>query len=295
MSVDKMDFNNFNNFNSFGTSNGFTGFPPAAMGGINQPVFNMPAMPNSLLGNNNLFPSMNSGIGGFGGGDIFNQNYGAIFEQNIQQTSWSSILGFLANYKMPQIDFSKFIIPAEEANTDNTEPFSYDAKELKEKWQSKKPDLSDEFYSKTVEIAKKLNCSPDELMGVMNAESGINSSIKNAAGGSATGLIQFIDSTAKSLGTTTEKLAKMSPEKQLDYVEKYLVSAKASAGIGENEKISGGTLYALIFLPARANKNILASQGEGNNYYEHNKGLDKNKDGNISRKELDQRVRDFSA
>lgn len=292
MSVDKMDFNNFNNFNSFGIPNGFTGFPPAAMGGINQPVFDMPAMPNSLLGNNNLFPSMNSGMGG---GDIFNQNYGAMFEQNIQQTAWSSILGFLANYKMPQIDISKFIIPAKDAGTEETGTFSYDAKELKEKWQSKKPDLSDEFYSKTVEIAKKLNCSPDALMGVMNAESGIDSSIKNSAGGSATGLIQFIDSTAKSLGTTTEKLAKMSPEKQLDYVEKYLVSAKASAGIGENEKISGGTLYALIFLPARANKNILASRGEGNNYYEHNKGLDKNKDGNISITELNQRVRDFSA
>lgn len=274
MSVDNLNFNNFNNFNSFGTSNGLAGFPPAPMGGINQPLFIMP---------------------GIGGGDIFNQNYGAMFEQNIQQTAWSSILGFLANYKMPQIDFSKFIIPAKDVDTEETEPFSYDAEELKEKWQSKKPDLSDEFYSKTVEIAKKLNCSPDELMGVMNAESGIDSSIKNSAGGSATGLIQFIESTAESLGTTTEKLAQMSPEEQLDYVEKYLVKAKASAGIDEDEKISGGTLYALIFLPARANKNILASQGEGNNYYEHNKALDKNKDGNISITELDQRVRDFSA
>lgn len=47
----------------------------------------------------------------------------------------------------------------------------------------------------------------------------------NRASG-ATGLIQFMPSTAKQLGTTTDKLAAMTEVDQLDYVAKYFVSQK---------------------------------------------------------------------
>jgi hypothetical protein len=45
---------------------------------------------------------------------------------------------------------------------------------------------------------------------------------RNLAGSGATGLIQFLPATARQLGTTTEALARMTPEEQLAYVERYL-------------------------------------------------------------------------
>ncbi len=177
---------------------------------------------------------------------------------------------------------------------EDTSYFSYDAQALKEKWSKKKPNLSDGFYNKVVEVAKRIGCDPNDLMAVMNAESGLNPSAKNK-GSSASGLIQFIESTAKSLGTTTAAIRQMSAEEQLVYVEKYLKQTKAAAGIGENEKIGAGTLYSLIFLPARANRNVLTSRGE--TYYNQgqNYRLDTNGDGQITKDELGQRVQDFMA
>lgn len=152
-----------------------------------------------------------------------------------------------------------------------------------------KDEYGPEFLNKVKEIAKRLNCNYRDLLGVMNSESGINAKAKNP-NSSATGLIQFMESTAKSLGTSTSALAAMSPVEQLDYVEKYLQRAKKTAGFAQNDKLSGGQLYALVFLPARAHREVLASSGE--NYYGANRGLDTNKDGNITMSELDNRVRD---
>ena len=75
-----------------------------------------------------------------------------------------------------------------------------------------------------VALAKKLGVpDPGWLANLINFESGrtFDPSIVNHIG--ATGLIQFIPSTAKSLGTTTEALAKMTPKEQMVYVEKYLL------------------------------------------------------------------------
>lgn len=144
-----------------------------------------------------------------------------------------------------------------------------------------------EFLAKVKEIAKRLNCDYRDLLGVMNSESGINASAKNPHG-SATGLIQIIESTAKSLGTTTAALRAMSPIKQLDYVEKCIANSKKMAGFSANDKLSAGDLYALIFLPARAKRDVLTQSGE--NFYSANKGLDRNKDGKITKEDLAQRV-----
>ncbi len=151
-----------------------------------------------------------------------------------------------------------------------------------------KDEYGPEFLNKVKEIAKRLNCNYRDLLGVMNSESGINAKAKNP-NSSATGLIQFMESTAKSLGTSTSALAAMSPVEQLDYVEKYLQRAKKTAGFAQNDKLSGGQLYALVFLPARANREVLTSSGE--NYYGANRGLDTNKDGNITKAELDNRIK----
>ena len=144
-----------------------------------------------------------------------------------------------------------------------------------------------EFLAKVKEIAQRLDCDYRDLLGLMNSESGIRADIKNP-NGSASGLIQFIESTARSLGTTTAELRAMKPIDQLDYVEKYLTNTKASAGI--TGRLSAGDLYSLVFLPGRANRDVLTTSGE--NYYKHNKGLDLNKDGQITKAELSQRVYD---
>ena len=146
------------------------------------------------------------------------------------------------------------------------------------------------FLAKVKEIAKRLNCNYRDLLAVMNAESGISATAKNPTS-SASGLIQFVESTARSLGTTTAALRAMSPIDQLDYVEKYLRNAKSAAGFSPNEYISGGQLYALIFLPARAKREVLTAAGE--NYYFANRGLDLNKDGKINKSELDQRIKRY--
>ncbi len=147
--------------------------------------------------------------------------------------------------------------------------------------------LGPEFLAKVKQIAQRINCDYRDLLGVMNSESGLNSTAVNKNGG-ATGLIQFMPATAKGMGTTTAALKAMTPLQQLDYVEKFLVQNKKSAGFADSARLSGGDLYSLVFLPGRAKREILTSRGE--KYYKHNKGLDLNGDGNITKSELDQRV-----
>ena len=87
-------------------------------------------------------------------------------------------------------------------------------------------DLKGDFACKVREIAKKLGVDPDWLMVVFFIETAaavygkINPAIKNSIG--AGGLIQFLPSTARMLGTTVNDLVSMKPVKQLDYVEGYL-------------------------------------------------------------------------
>lgn len=175
---------------------------------------------------------------------------------------------------------------------EDTSYFSYDAQALKSKWAKKKPHLTDEFYQKIVEIAKKINCDPGDLLGLMNAESGIKASSVNKNGG-ATGLIQFMPSTAKAFGTSTAALKQMTEVQQLEYVEKFFIKMKKMAKIPDNKPIGRGTLYALVFLPARANSEILTQAGE--KYYNANKGADRNKDGKITMTELGERIERFCA
>lgn len=153
---------------------------------------------------------------------------------------------------------------------------------------NKRQGYGKEFLDKVKAIAKRVNCNYRDLLAVMNSESGIRTDAVNKNGG-ATGLIQFMPKTAQGLGTSTTALRNMTPLQQLDYVEKYILVNKRMAGFGENERLSGGQLYALIFLPGRAKREALTTSNEA--YYKANKGLDANKDGKITRAELDARVR----
>lgn len=168
---------------------------------------------------------------------------------------------------------------------------SRNAQELKARWKSKHSSLSNNFYQKVINIAKNIKCSPDDLMALMYSESRLNPKIQNSIG--ATGLIQFMPSTAKDLGTTTAKLKSMSAEKQLDYVEKYLLKQKKAAKYSNSRTIDAGTLYALTFLPAYSHREVLSTRYD--KYYKQNSGLDRNKDGKITKTDLSNRLKSYYA
>ncbi|WP_227670274.1 lytic transglycosylase domain-containing protein [Klebsiella variicola] len=146
--------------------------------------------------------------------------------------------------------------------------------------------VSKEFKLKVIEVCERLEINPDYLMSCMAFETGetFSPSVRNP-NGSATGLIQFMSNTARSLGTTTNELADMTSVEQMDYVEKYF---KPYAGkIKTIEDV-----YMVIFCPMAVGKPdsyILYDEGRS---YNDNKGLDLNKDNAITKYEAGFKVRE---
>lgn len=158
---------------------------------------------------------------------------------------------------------------------------------------SSKTAFSKESLAKIEAISNKLNCKPEDLQAVINAESSGKPNAVNHSSG-ATGLIQFLPSTAKWLGTSTEELKQMSAEKQLDYVEKYLTLMKKSAGFNANDQIDASTLYSLVFSPAHAKKSSQAVlYSKGSEAYALNSGLDKSGKGYITKADLGNRLNEY--
>lgn len=104
----------------------------------------------------------------------------------------------------------------------------------------------EQFANKVIEIAAYLGINPDWLMAVMYLESGINPAARNKIT-NATGLIQFMPDTAKSLGTTIADLSAMSNVRQLDYVKAYLSPYK-----GKMRSLAD--TYLTVFYPAAISK-----------------------------------------
>lgn len=89
--------------------------------------------------------------------------------------------------------------------------------------------LSPSQQQKTEQVAQHLQTPPGALQQSIHFETGgtMSPSTRNPLPNStATGLIQFTEATANRLGTTTDALAKMSYEQQMDYVERYLAPFK---------------------------------------------------------------------
>ena len=162
---------------------------------------------------------------------------------------------------------------------------------LEQRWASKasKYGLDHKFFAKVTAISKDLKCDPNALLAVMNSECGLNAAARNPHGG-ATGLIQFMPSTAKALGTSTDALKNMSAYDQLDYVAKFFKMNMKTFKMGDGP-MSAADLYSLIFLPARANRDVLTAKGE--NYYSANAGLDMDGDGKITKSDLNKRINKF--
>lgn len=135
----------------------------------------------------------------------------------------------------------------------------------------------DEFIKKVNEISKYFGINPDWLMFVMWFESRLNPQAVNPISG-ATGLVQFMPSTARALGVTTDTLKRMNNVQQLDYVLAYLKPYRGRMKTWVD-------VYLAVFYPAAIGKgddyviksDIVATQ---------NKIFDLNKDLDISVKEI---------
>ena len=103
-----------------------------------------------------------------------------------------------------------------------------------------------------------------------------DTAVKNKHSG-ATGLIQFMPSTAKGLGTTVEHLATLSQQEQMSYVYRYFLPYKGRLN-------NLGDFYLAIFYPAALGKPdswIIARKGTA--VYRQNSGFDKTGKGYITR------------
>jgi archaellum component FlaC len=153
----------------------------------------------------------------------------------------------------------------------------------------------EEFQMAVTDTAGRLGIPEQHLYAAMSFETGgtFSPNIANAAGSGATGLIQFMPSTAKGLGTSTDELSRMSRSRQMHYVEKYL----SNKGIGPNSTLDD--VYMAILFPAAVGKSddyVLFGQGAMSGYtgeaYTQNRGLDKDGDGSITKAEAAQKVID---
>jgi peptidoglycan hydrolase-like protein with peptidoglycan-binding domain len=140
------------------------------------------------------------------------------------------------------------------------------------------------FRARVRQIAARFAVDPGDLMSVMAFESGetFSPAIRNKLSG-ATGLIQFMPTTARSLGTTTDALAAMTAEAQLDYVERYFARQKQPLRTLED-------LYmAVLWPPAIGQPNatpiFLRGDARTGVAYDQNRGLDSNNDGRITKAE----------
>lgn len=148
------------------------------------------------------------------------------------------------------------------------------------------PYNKEEFGNKVIDIANKLGTNANDLMTVMYFESKLKADAKNPYG-SATGLLQFTESTANDLGTTTAQLKGMSNVQQLDYVYRYL---KPYTG----KLTSLSKLYLAVFYPSAISKSADYQFPLSERWVTANKIFDVNKDGKITVSEIISKLRSFS-
>jgi|SRR5690554_4903135 len=140
--------------------------------------------------------------------------------------------------------------------------------------------VSRDFRNKIVKICYELEIEVNWLMACIAFETGetFSPSIQNKLS-KATGLIQFMPRTAKSLGTTIEELKQMTAVDQLTWVYKYFKPYKGKIKSLED-------CYMAILYPAGIGKPpdyaIFTSPSI---FYSQNSGLDSNNDGIVTKSE----------
>tara|TARA_B100001778_G_scaffold330630_1_gene333446 strand:+ start:115 stop:1521 length:1407 start_codon:yes stop_codon:yes gene_type:complete len=147
-----------------------------------------------------------------------------------------------------------------------------------------------EFLSEVNTVSAKHGINPAHLLGLIASESGFNPKAQNPDTDAA-GLLQFKPEVAERYGTTVDKILKMSRVEQMRYVDMYLKET-----LPNNPSL--GQLYTSTLMPTYASESpdfeLMAKDaryGSGNaQMYSRNEGLDINKDGVITIKELGPRI-----
>jgi Transglycosylase SLT domain len=142
------------------------------------------------------------------------------------------------------------------------------------------------FWLELQAVAARLKTQPSWLLNVMAVESLLNPSARNSLPGqTASGLLQFIEATAQSMGTTTAAIRRMSPVEQLRLVEKYLTPFRGRLN-------SQGDIYTAVFrgfIVAGGDASVVVpidNSSKENHIYSLNNWLDFNRDGKITKGEL---------
>lgn len=140
------------------------------------------------------------------------------------------------------------------------------------------------FRAGVLWIEQQLELDADKLMACMAFETGgtFSPTVRNAAGSSAIGLIQFMATTAKQLGTSTEALGRLTATQQLSYVYHYFRRFG-----GDLSHWSLEDVYMAILYPAAIGKPLDWEMPwkYGSLAYKQNAGLDLNKDHKITKRE----------
>lgn len=144
------------------------------------------------------------------------------------------------------------------------------------------------FEYKVREVSDRLNIPPEWLMSVMYSESKFDAGVANYKGSGATGLIQWMPNTAKDFGITTAELKTMTHVEQLEYVYKYLDRMRRSYG----EYNSLTELYLAILYPVAIKQDYCYALYEHpSRAYKQNSGLDENKDKQVTKSDIDKRMK----
>lgn len=145
-----------------------------------------------------------------------------------------------------------------------------------------------EFEKKVRKVAQKLEIPPEWLMAVMHAESKFDASVSNQKGSGAIGLIQFMPTTAKSLGISAQKMKNLNPTEQLDFVYEYLNNVQKERKTYE----SLTDLYLGILYPSAVGEDFCYTMYASPSVtYKQNSGLDENKDGRVTVQDIDKHLK----
>lgn len=137
-------------------------------------------------------------------------------------------------------------------------------------------------------MGRSLGLDPNGIAAVMSLESGFNPAAVNKST-DATGLVQFIPSTAAAFGTSTNALKRMSAIEQLPYARKLFTSKKIRPAVM-------GDYYMSVFMPAFVGQpadTVLAVKGEP--IYDKNAGLDVDQDGTLTVGDVTRKIEDAVA
>ncbi|OWY19012.1 hypothetical protein C7N43_23955 [Sphingobacteriales bacterium UPWRP_1] len=143
------------------------------------------------------------------------------------------------------------------------------------------------FAQKVKEVANSLNVPPEWLMAVMYSESKFDASATNKNNG-ATGLIQWKPEELQRMGLTAEKVRNLSYEDQLMLVKKYYQQVKKEYKPFENLT----EFYLGAFYPEALGEDYCyALYKQNENGYKTYSLLDMNKDGQITIKDIDEKMK----